>query len=377
MSDEKKDLVVDFPFDPEYDVEGKGERVLVTGASGFIAGHIVVLLMKRGYRVRGTVRNPNDEKLKQHFKKLVPDYKYDSIELVEGDLLKESGWDIAVQDCDYVIHAASPFLAESVKDEQILIKPAVQGTLSVMKAVAATKGKIKRVVLTSSFASIGYGYEKQKSSEKSKLGYKFSEADWSDIDHCSGYIKSKVLAEKAAWDYLATLPAEEKFELTAINPTLVQGPLFNDKHCASQVLVERILKGELPAVPKAGFGIVDVRDVALAHVRAMTNKNSAGQRYLLAIGDKAILMTEIAQILHKQYKPLGYKIPTMQAGYNLLWFISWFDSQVAAILDDVKVPKQFSTEKAQKELGIKFIGWEDSVLAMAKSLIDFGIVKKK
>jgi nucleoside-diphosphate-sugar epimerase len=125
------------------------------------------------------------------------------------------------------------------------------------------------------------------------------------------------------------------------------------------------------------MGVVDVRDVALAHVRALHNPAAAGQRFLLAAGERSILMTEVADLLTKTYKPLGYKLPSFHAGYKMLWFVSFFDNQVAMILDDVKCPKQFNSSKATKVLGINFISWEEATLEMAKSLIKFGIVPEK
>jgi nucleoside-diphosphate-sugar epimerase len=187
------------------------DLILVTGASGYIAAHIVKQLMENGYRVRGTVRNLTDSKKCDPLRKLVENPKH-PLELVEADLLNESSWPNAVAGCTYVVHTASPFPNAAPKDEMELIKPAVDGTLFVLKACALEDSTVKRVVLTSSVASV--------SGDVTTHGYTYSEKDWSDPNKIGAYSKSKVLAEKSAWDFVKE-NSHHKFELTTINPGFV------------------------------------------------------------------------------------------------------------------------------------------------------------
>jgi nucleoside-diphosphate-sugar epimerase len=187
------------------------DLILVTGASGYIAAHIVKQLIEKGYRVRGTVRNLKDRKKCDPLRKLVENPKH-QLELVEADLLDEKSWPNAVKDCTYVVHTASPFPGEAPKDELELIKPAVNGTLFVFRACAQEDSKVKRVVLTSSVASI--------SGDRNEDGYTYTEKDWSDPNKIGAYAKSKVMAEKAAWDFFND-NCQHRFELTAINPGFV------------------------------------------------------------------------------------------------------------------------------------------------------------
>lgn len=188
------------------------DLILVTGASGYIAAHIVKQLLDKGYRVRGTVRSLKNPK------KVDPLYKLSDkgkLELVEADLMNESSWLSSVKDCTYVIHTASPFPNSHPKDEMELINPAVNGTLFVFRACVQPDSKVKRVVLTSSTAAV--------SGDVVKQGYNYSEKDWADVNNISAYAKSKTLAEKAAWDFLKEREAKSLpcFELAVINPNFV------------------------------------------------------------------------------------------------------------------------------------------------------------
>lgn len=339
-----------------------GALVLVTGASGFIAGHCVKELAAAGYRVRGTVRSTSDEKLVKHLKEMCS-----SIEFVKADLLQDEGWDAAVAGCDYVLHVASPFFLGD--DESKLVKPAVEGTKRVLGAAA--RAGVKRVVLTSSCASIAYG-------RKDPPSYVYTDKDWSDPAGCDTYSRSKTLAERAAWDLHKALPDGQKFELVTINPALVQGPFLSSKDCFSGENIMKMLKGELPMVPLIGLGIVDVRDVAAAHVRALTAPNAPGNRYILAAD--SMFMTEIAGIVAEKYKPLGYKVGTKKAPYWLLWIVSFFDKQVRSILSNLGTKPLFDNSRTKADLGIQFRTPKEAILASAETLIELGVVappKKK
>src|SRR6266404_1605076 len=192
--------------------------VLVTGATGYIAGHCIRELLEHGYRVRGTVRSLADPTKTEHLRRIAAQLG-GSLELVEADLTADRGWRDAATGCTYVQHVASPFPAEVPKDEMDLIRPAVDGAKRVLQA-SADSGTVKRVVMTSSVAAVAFGH-------KDGNGAVRTEADWSIAENCDAYPKSKTLAERAAWDFVAALPTEQRFELAVINPGFVLGPLLN------------------------------------------------------------------------------------------------------------------------------------------------------
>lgn len=209
--------------------------VLVTGVSGFIASWVAHGALKLGYRVRGTVRSLKNEDKIKHLRDLCPGSQY-KVELVEADLLDEESWVNAVVGCDYILHVASPFVIDEPKDPNDLILPAINGTINVLKAAAKLDKPPKRVVVTSSSAAILYG-----SNPHGKI---FTDNDWTVVDSpefpVSAYYKSKYLAEKAAWDFVEKLPADKKFELCTVNPTLVQGPMLSGSQCSSAEIVKQV-----------------------------------------------------------------------------------------------------------------------------------------
>lgn len=238
-------------------VESSKKKVVITGISGFLGSHVCLqFLQDGGFHVRGTVRDKNNEKKLAPLKKAFGEY-YHQLELVEADLMKPESLDAAVQGCDFVVHTASPFPIEAPKDENELIRPAVEGTMAVIRAVH--KYKVKRVVVTSSVAAVMYQSPKNMKVEN-------SENDWTDTTSCGAYEKSKTLAEKAAWDYLHGLPEEERFELVVINPSLILGPSMITGDFSSGLIVRKLMSGKFPGMPKIMFPVVDVRDVAFAHL---------------------------------------------------------------------------------------------------------------
>lgn len=198
---------------------GDDDLILVTGASGYIATHIVKQLLEKGYRVRGTVRNLTDDKKVAPLRKLAGRSRFE-LELVEADLNKEETWLSAVKGCTYVLHTASPFPLKTPTNENELIKPAVNGTLFVFRACVQEGSSVKRVVLTSSIAAIA--------GNTFRDGYMYSEKDWPEVDGLEPYTKSKTLAEKAAWDFVRDREAKGLpcFELSVINPGLVMVHFF-------------------------------------------------------------------------------------------------------------------------------------------------------
>lgn len=231
--------------------------ILVTGVSGYIGTWCAYAALKLGYRVRGTVRSLSNEKKVQHLRNLCPGSNF-MIELVEADLNSEKGWNEAVAGCTFILHVASPFPLNAPKNKEELIRPAVDGTLYVLHAAAAANPRPKRVVVTSSFAAIGYG-------QRSDPNHPFNEDNWTVIDDpempIDAYTESKALAERAAWDFHKSLPENERFELCTVNPTLVQGPMLSANSCSSADIPRQILLGEMPAVVDIDIFVTHVYDV--------------------------------------------------------------------------------------------------------------------
>jgi dihydroflavonol-4-reductase len=274
--------------------------VLVTGASGFIGLHCVLQLLEQGYRVRGTVRNSGRAaEVREAMAVNAGADALHRLELVEADLTRDEGWSDAVRGCTYVLHVASPFPNRVPQHEDELIKPAKEGTLRVLKAAA--EAGVRRVVLTSSLAAVSGGHPHDNSRV-------FTEEDWSIVDRCPPYPKSKTLAERAAWDFVTSLEGDTPMELCAINPGAVLGPVLNRHYSTSGEIVRKLLAKELPGTAKLGFPWVDVRDVASAHIAAMTIPEAAGQRFCCAIEFGWI--DEVADILATRFTPEGWKVPT-------------------------------------------------------------------
>ncbi|XP_071086097.1 uncharacterized protein [Haliotis cracherodii] len=339
--------------------------VVVTGASGYIATHVVKQLQEGGYRVRGTVRSLQDENKVKHLQDLCPDAAH-KLELVEADLTKPESWEAAVKDAEFVIHVASPFPAQSPKDENEVIQPAVDGTQSVLKACVSTK-TVKRVVLTSSCAAISWG----PSANADKV---CTEEDWSDLEKLDAYAKSKTLAEKAAWDFVKELPDSDKIELAVVNPAYVMGPVLHGSQCTSMEVVKRLMERAMPVVPKLNFPVVDVRDVATAHIKAMVTPEAAGGRHICYAQN--MWFKEMALILSNKFDSQGYNVPTMNCPYFALWMTSLFDKTIKMILPNVNKVYKFDNTRMKDVLGITPRETKETLTDMAYSMIEGGFIKK-
>ncbi|CAI5455266.1 unnamed protein product [Caenorhabditis angaria] len=337
-------------------------RVLVTGASGFIGTHCVEVLLKNGYRVRGTVRNLNNKAKIDPLRKLD---KTNLLELVEADLLDEHCWKKAISGCDFVLHVASPF--PIISDEKC-ITTAVEGTLNVLRAIA-DDGNVRKVVLTSSCAAVNEGYKQDRV---------FDETTWSNLESpdVDCYIKSKTLAEKAAWEFIDNLPSDRKFPMTVINPTLVFGPAYITEQGASITLMRKFMNGEMPAAPPLNMAIVDVRDVALAHFEAMRRPESDGER-ILVTNSPSIWFIDIAKILREEFKGKGYWIPRFQAPFFFCWIYSLIDPETKASLFRFCQEVKFDNSKVQNLLGMEMRDSKQALIDMAHSMIELGIIPKK
>jgi len=339
--------------------------VLVTGGSGFIASHTILQLLTAGYKVRTTVRDLSREGEVRAMLRNGGAEPGEQLSFVAAELMSDGGWPAAVSGCEYVLHIASPFPSQVPKDENELIVPAREGALRVLRA--SRDAGVKRVVLTSSFAAIGYGHPERKEV--------FTEKDWTNPSGADvmPYTKSKTLAERAAWDFIARDGAG--LELAVVNPVGVFGPVLGPDYATSILLVQKMLDGELPGVPRMCIGVVDVRDVADLHMRAMTNPAAKGERFLAVAGDFMWLI-EIALTLKTRMGERAKRVPTRQLPDWLVRLARFKDPAVKQIIPELGKWKNATSEKAQRVLGWTPRSREESVVATAESLVELGLVKR-
>lgn len=340
-----------------------GERVLVTGATGYVAGHCIEELLRHGYAVRGTVRRPGDTAAVAHLR-AIADEVGGELELVEAHLDRDDGWDAAVAGCPLVMHVASPLPIENPTDEEALLGPAREGTLRVLRAAA--RGGVRRVVQTSSVAAVHYSGTPED--------HVCTEADWSDPALTPLYPKSKTLAERAAWDFHASLPEAERFELVVMNPALVIGPVQRDRTNASVEPIRRLLSRAMPAVPALSWNLVDVRDVAVAHRLGLESDVAPGSRYILSNG--SWWFRDVSRVLAEAFRGEGLRPPTRHLPYPVLWLASRFDPVLRRILPDIGRQRIYSSDKARTELGWEPRDPRQSIVDTGRSLLDHGIVTK-
>jgi nucleoside-diphosphate-sugar epimerase len=342
------------------------ECVLVTGGTGFIAQHCIVQLLDAGYHVRTSVRSVSREAelveiLSPHVSSGVLEGRFS---VVGADLIDDAGWDEAVADCAYVLHVASPIFLKVPKDENEMIIPARDGTLRVLRA--ASNAGVKRVVMTSSVAAVAYGVPRD---------HAFTEKDWSnpnrrDVDP---YAKSKTVAERAAWDFMSSLPHSTSMDLTTILPGLVLGPLLSGRFSSSGEAIKRMLEHDIPGMPAISFPPIDVRDVAWAHVAAMTSPVAGGERFLC--GNESVPLVEIAKILAEKYNPLGYKVPTRTLPKIGVRIAALFDRDLRFVIPEIGHPTVVDASKVRDVLGLRPRGLQEMSYAMADSMIKYGVVK--
>jgi len=336
---------------------------LVTGGSGFIGCHCILQLLAAGYQVRTTVRNLKRETDVRAMLKEGGAEPGDRLSFVAADLENDAGWSTAVAGCEYVLHVASPLPARLPKHEDELILPAREGTLRVLRA--ARDAGVKRVVLTSSFGAIGYGHERQKAP--------FDETNWTALNSSvPPYMKSKTLAERAAWDFIAKEGGN--LELSVINPVGVFGPVLGPDYSTSILLVQRLMDGALPGCPQLYFGIVDVRDVADIHLRAMTDPAAKGERFLATASD-FMSMADIAKVLKSRLGLAAKRVPTRELPNWLVRIAALRDPAIRLILPELGTYKNATNEKAKKVLGWTPRSNEEAILATAESLMRLGLLK--
>ncbi len=339
------------------------KRVLLTGISGFLGSHTAIQLLNKGYEVIGTIRNLNRA---DDINKVISHHSSntDNLIIVEANLLNENIWVKLTKDIDYVMHIASPFPRTLPKNDEELVIPAKQGTLNVLRA--ASKNGVKRIVITSSSTAVLYGKEKNK-----RDGI-YTEEEWTDetnLKDTAPYIRSKTIAEKAAWEFIKT--DNSGLELTTVCPGAILGPVLEKDFGTSANIVIKTMDGSSPAIPQIGFEIVDVRSVADLQIRAMEMKKAAGQRFNASVG--FMKFKEIADILRVEYP--DKKIPKKTLPNFMTRFISNFEKTLKPILIDLNVERKLDNSKAKKLLSWEPIPNRKAVLDCAESVINLGILK--
>jgi dihydroflavonol-4-reductase len=336
------------------------ETVLVTGGTGFIGLHCLQQLLDKGYKVRTTIRSESRkqevlEAMKKHSS------NYENLEFYIADLLKDDGWKEAVEGSKYVLHVASPFFLGEPENEDVFIKPAVEGTLRVLKACA--DADVQKVVLTSSFAAVGYGHPREKEV--------YTEEDWSSVDgEISAYAKSKTLAEKAAWEFVENLEESKKFDLTVINPVAVTGPMLTSDIGSSNDFLLKLISGSMPACPKIHMGYIDVRDVAKAHIFSMTEEKTNGERII--VSENEMFFAEVGKTLNEA----GFKkSPTKELPNFLVKIMSFFVGELKTLLSALDRKGDIDKTKAERFFNWEYISTEQSVTETAQQLQEMGLTK--
>ncbi|QJP14730.1 aldehyde reductase [Starkeya sp. ORNL1] len=338
--------------------------VLVTGGSGFLGSHVIVQLLTAGHTVRTTLRNlARADEVRAMLAEggaTAPG----NVEFVATDLENDTGWPGAVAGCDYVIHVASPFPAGEPVHEDELIVPAREGALRVLRA--ARDAGVRRVVMTSSFAAVGYGHAPRATP--------FNETTWTNTQapNLSAYVKSKALAERAAWDFMAREGGG--LELSVVNPVGIFGPVLGPDLAASTLIVKTLMDGGIPLCPPVHFGAVDVRDAADLHIRAMLHPEAKGERFLAIAGD-CLSLLDVAKALRQGMGARAAKVPTREAPDWLVRIVALWNANARRVLPDLGKVRNSTSAKAQRVLGWTPRPREEAIVATAESLVRLGLLK--
>jgi nucleoside-diphosphate-sugar epimerase len=341
------------------------KRVLVTGGSGFIGGHIILQLLEQGWRVRTTIRSPQREAAVRAALDEAGMVNGDALDFAAADLLDDAGWSDAVAGCGYVLHVASPVRLGNVGNEDDVIVPARAGTVRVLRA--ARDAGVERVVLTSAFHAVSWGHPHRDRP--------FTEDDWTVLDGpgVDAYAKAKTLAERAAWDFIAR--QGNGMELVSLCPVAVAGPVLGTDVSGTNHLIQRSLDGAMPGYPNISIPFVDVRDVAAAHLLAMTTPGAAGQRFLLSSGP-AIPMKHVGDVLRARLGDAAARVPARTIPNVVVRLGAVFNSELRPIVPDLGYVKKPSNDKARRVLHWQPRRPDDAIVAAAESMISKGLVKR-
>jgi nucleoside-diphosphate-sugar epimerase len=338
--------------------------VLVTGGSGFIGSQVLLQLLAKGYTVRTTVRNLVREPEVRSLLERAGSEPGERLRFFAADLEADQGWKEAAEGCEFVLHVASPFPPAVPRNEDELIIPARDGALRVLRA--SRDAGVRRVVLTSSFAAVGYGHAEQAAP--------FDETSWTDLggEGLTAYVKSKTMAERAAWEWIAREGGG--LELATVNPVGVFGPVLSPDFATSILIVQKMMDGAMPGCPRLWFGGVDVRDVAQLHLLAMVSPDAKGERFLATAGD-FLSLVDMARMLKRRMGDAARRVPTRELPDWLVRVAAWRDPSVKQILPDLGKHKNASSQKARTILGWKPLSIEDALAATAQSLLEQGLLK--
>jgi len=334
--------------------------VLVTGGSGFIAGHVILQLLDAGHRVRTTVRSPDREEQVRAQLTEAGMSAGDRLTFVAADLVADDGWPQALAGVDTVLHVASPVLPGHVQDEDTVIRPAREGTLRVLRA--ADDADVRRLVLTSAFHAVGFGQQHDHPP--------FTEADWSPLDGpgMDAYGRSKVLAERAAWEFVGG----SALELVTLLPVAVMGPVLGSSVSGANHIVQAMLTGAMPGLTNLHIPVVDVRDVAAAHVAAV-EADVAGRRVLVATGDPATAMPQIAHTLREALGSDAANIPHHVIPDDAVRAAAQHDPSLRGVAADLGFVKRIDVTRLRTELGVNPRPWSEAVVAAGRSLVAKGL----
>lgn len=340
------------------------EKVLVTGGTGFVGMQIILQLLQKGYMVKTTVRSFKSKADVIDVLKKNGVSAIENLSFAEADLSKDDGWDVAMADCTYVLSVASPVFFEIPKDENEVIRPAIEGIIRILKA--ANRSSVKRVVMTSNFGAVGFS---------KKQGQKVTtEEDWTDENErgLSAYEKSKLLAEKAAWSYIEN--EGKGLEFATINPVAIFGPSLNSHVSGSFDLLKGLLNGSTKRIADIPLNVVDVRDVADLHIRAMTTPEARGQRFI-ASADGQISMMDIAELIRRERPKLADRIPTKKLPDALIEAGALVNKHAREGKLFLEMNRNVSNEKAKRILGwTPLSNNEQATLTAVDSLVNYGLV---
>jgi len=334
--------------------------VLVTGGSGYVGTWTVAGLLERGYRVRTTIRSFDREVIvRAAVRRHTP--ADDRLSFVVADLLRDEGWDRAVDGVSFVLHVASPMPIREYRKTDI-VRAAREGTIRILKAAAAAN--VSRVVMMSS-AQAALPFEEDDAALT-------DESLWTNLTRkdATDYMRSKTLAERDAWDFIRD--AGGRMDLTTVLPVTILGPVLQSTVSGSPEVLQRLLKGALPAIPRIGFSIVDVRDLVDLQVRAMLAPEASGERFI-ATSD-FFWLREIAALLRSELGPAGAKVPSRALPDLVVRAFAFIDFEARFVAPSLGKKQLFSSMKARRILGSRFRAAHDTIVDGARSLIEMGAV---